>query len=74
MPKVLVLRITLIMFTTAKKTQQRLDEGEVDVINLERLESSMQAAINALKYEYTNTVIARITPGIYFAHTVNAVI
>ncbi len=41
-----------------------MNEEEAAVIDLGRLESSMQAAIAGLTSEFTNTVIARITPGI----------
>ena len=47
----------------AKKSTQKLSEDDQDVINLDKVESSMEAAINALKYEYTNSIITRITPG-----------
>lgn len=49
----------------AKKSTQKLSEDDQDILDLERVESSMEAAVNALKYEYTNSIIARITPGMY---------
>ena len=43
---------------------QKLSEDDQDIINLDKVESSMEAAVNALKYEYTNSIITRITPGV----------
>ena len=40
-----------------------LVEGEKDVINFDKLEGSMVAALNSLKQEFTTSVTARITPG-----------
>lgn len=40
-----------------------LAEGEGDVINLGKVESSMAAAVNGLKQEYNSSVTGRITPG-----------
>ncbi len=59
-------------FYAAAKSEKRLNEEEAGVIDLGRLESSMQAAIAGLTSEFTNTVIARITPGIVgiYAYTV----
>ena len=56
--------MTLFFGFTAKKSTPRLNEDDQGVINLDKVESSMEAAINALKYEYTNSIITRITPGI----------
>ena len=42
---------------------QKLNEDDQDIIDLEKVESSMEAAINALKHDYTNSIITRITPG-----------
>lgn len=52
---------------TAKKSTPsvvELVEGEHDVINLERVETSMGAVLQALKHDYTTSVTARITPGL----------
>ena len=57
--------MTLFFGFTAKKSTPKLNEDDQGVINLDKVESSMEAAINALKYEYTNSIITRITPGIY---------
>ena len=64
------------MYSTAKKSAQKLSEDDQDVIDLERIELSMEAAVDALKYEYTNSIITRITPGVkavcyvcMYAHT-----
>ena len=42
---------------------QKLNEDDQDIIDLEKVESSMEAAVNALKHDYTNSIITRITPG-----------
>lgn len=44
---------------------KRLSIGEEEeaVVDFEGLSSAMVAAVNALKWEYTNTVITRLTPG-----------
>ena len=34
------------------------------MIDLARVEAAMQASITALKWEYTNTLVTRLTPGI----------
>ena len=52
--------------STAKKKgggASSLSEEERDVIDLAKVESSMQAAITALKWEYSNTLVTRLTPG-----------
>ena len=52
--------------TTAKKKgggASSLSEEERDVIDLARVETSMQAAITALKWEYSNSLVTRLTPG-----------
>ena len=49
----------------------QLDEEEKDVINLGKVESSMSAAVNALKQEYTSSVTGRITPGGGHTHDTN---
>ena len=41
-----------------------LSEEERDVIDLSHVEAAMQASITALKWEYTNTLITRLTPGV----------
>ena len=54
------------MVRVAKKSSQavvELDEGEKDVINLGKVESSMLAAVNGLKQEFASSVSGRITPG-----------
>lgn len=57
------------MCTAKKKTGgvggASLSEEEKDVIDLARVEAAMQASLTALKWEYTNTLVTRITPGIY---------
>ena len=40
-----------------------LGEEEQDVVDLEKLEGSMQATLKGLKWDYSNTITARITPG-----------
>jgi len=40
-----------------------LGEGEQDVVDLEKLEASMQATLKSLKWDYSNTITARVTPG-----------
>ena len=40
-----------------------LSEEEKEVIDLGRVESSMQAAVTALTREFSNTLITRLTPG-----------
>ena len=60
--------IIIIVCPTAKKSVQKLSEDDQDIIDLDKVESSMEAAINALKYEYTNSIITRITPG-WCTHT-----
>lgn len=40
-----------------------LSEEEREVIDLARVEAAMQAAITALKWEYSNTLVTRLTPG-----------
>lgn len=42
-----------------------LSEEEKEVIDLPRVEAAMQAAITALKWEYSNTLVTRLTPGKY---------
>lgn len=41
-----------------------LGEGEQDVVDLEKLEASMQATLKSLKWDYSNTITARVTPGV----------
>lgn len=41
-----------------------MGEEEQDVVDLGRLESGMVAAVKGLKWEYTNTITARISPGV----------
>ena len=59
-----------VLFVPAKKKAggggagASLSEEEREVIDLARMEAAMQASITALKWEYTNTLITRITPGI----------
>lgn len=50
-------------FLVAKKLQQTLSEEDHGVIDLSRVVTAMDAATSALKYEYSNTIITRITPG-----------
>lgn len=50
--------------TLTAKSQQRLNEEETKVIDLEHVEVAMQAAVTGLRSEFTNTITARITPGI----------
>ena len=40
-----------------------LSEEEREVIDLARVEGAMQAAITALKWEFSNTLVTRLTPG-----------
>ena len=40
-----------------------LSEEEREVIDLARVEMAMQAAFTSLKWEYTNTLVTRLTPG-----------
>lgn len=58
-----MLVLNIIFCLLAKKSVQKLSEEDQDIINLDKVESAMEAAINALKYEYTNSIITRITPG-----------
>lgn len=37
---------------------------ESDVIDMVELSSSMDRAVNALKWEFTNSIIARLTPAV----------
>ena len=41
-----------------------LTEEERDVIDLSRVEAAMQASITSLKWEYTNSLVTRLTPGL----------
>ena len=41
-----------------------LSEEEKEVIDLEHVEAAMSNAITALKWEYTNTLVTRLTPGV----------
>ena len=40
-----------------------MSEEEREVIDLGRVEAAMQAAITALKWEFSNTLVTRLTPG-----------
>lgn len=55
---------------TGQKTQAvQLVEGERDVINLQKVEGSMVAAVTSLKHDYTSSITARITPGVWYMST-----
>ena len=41
-----------------------MGEEEQDVTDLGKLESGMEAAVKGLKWEYANSITARITPGV----------
>lgn len=61
-----ILKSTLLSQITSnvgQKARSILSEEEGSVMDLERVTKSMTAAVNSLKWEYTNTVVSRITPG-----------
>ena len=63
-------RLTIYTLTYAAKKRvgggssgSSLSEEEREVIDLGRVESSMQAAVTALTREFNNTLVTRLTPG-----------
>ena len=41
-----------------------LSEEEREVIDMKQVEAAMSNSITALKWEYTNTLVTRLTPGV----------
>lgn len=46
-----------------QKARSLLSEEEGSLVDLEKVTKSMTAAVSSLKWEYTNTVVSRVTPG-----------
>ncbi len=55
----------LLFLPTVKRSHKGSSVGEEEgkVLDLQKLHSSMGAAVNALKWEYSNSLITRVTPG-----------
>ncbi|KAL5466894.1 hypothetical protein EMCRGX_G031052 [Ephydatia muelleri] len=47
-----------------QKARSLLSEEEGSLVDLEKVTKSMTAAVSSLKWEYTNTVVSRVTPAI----------